>query len=127
MKSALYALISFFFLGGPPVAFAQTYAPTVTMTVTAPDGQVQELSARESGVATLKLKDGTTYELRPTVHDEPFTKVTIAIFKSATTTSATSLLGEVEATKGGAAVTSKTNPAFKIAVKTIELAAKPAS
>jgi hypothetical protein len=124
MKSALRWLINFtLFLGGPPMAYAQTYAPTVTMTVTAPDGQRQELSARESGVATLKLKDGTIYELRPTVHDEPFTKVTVAIFKSATTTAATSSLGEVEVTKGGPAIASRTTPSFKIAVKSIELAA----
>jgi len=124
MKSRLCSLISLmFFLGGPPLAFAQTYAPTVTMTITAANGEVQELAARESGLATLKLKDGSVYELRPTVHDEPFTKVTIAIFKPATATATTSLLGEVAVTKGAAAVATKTTPPFKIAVKRIELAA----
>ena len=85
------------------------------MSVTTPDGQTQELSARDSSTAILKLKDGSTYELRPTVHDEPFSKVTIAIFKDS------SPLGEVQVVKGKPAVDSKTTPAFKIAIKSIEL------
>ena len=97
-------------------SYSQTYAPTVTMTVTAPDGQTQDVSARDSSVATLKLKDGSEYQLRPTVIDEPFTRATIAIFKSDSTP-----VGEVQVTKGAPAVTSKTTPAFKIAIKSIEL------
>ena len=97
-------------------AHSQTYAPMVTMSVTAPDGQSQEISARDSSVAVLKLKDGTEYQLRPTVIDEPFTKATIAIFKSDSTP-----LGEVQVAKGAAAVTTKTTPSFKIAITSIEL------
>ena len=41
------------------VAAAQAYAPIVTMVVTMPDGRTQELTAAESGLATLTLKDGT--------------------------------------------------------------------
>jgi hypothetical protein len=41
------------------VATAQPYAPIVTMVVTMPDGRTQELTAAESGLATLILKDGT--------------------------------------------------------------------
>lgn len=100
-------------------ANAQTYSPTVTMTVTAPDGSTQDVVARDSNVGTMKLKDGSEYQFRPTVMDEPFTKVTIAIFKADST-----LVGEVQAVKGAAAVTTKTTPAFKIAIKSIELAKK---
>jgi len=42
--------------------------------------------------------------------------VVVAIFKSDS-----SLVGEVQATKGAAAVASKTRPPFKIAIKSIEL------
>src|ERR1044071_5785705 len=77
---------------------AQTYSPTVTMTITAPDGSSQDVVARESGVGTLKLKDGSEYLFRPTIHDEPFTKATIAIFKGDSTP-----VGEVQVTKGAAA------------------------
>lgn len=97
-------------------SYSQTYAPTVAMTVIAPDGQTHEVSARDSNLATIKLKDGSEYLLRPTVIDEPFTKATIAIFKSDSTP-----LGEVQVMKGGPAVTSKTTPAFKVAIKSIEL------
>jgi hypothetical protein len=97
-------------------AYSQTYAPYVTMTVTAPDGQAQDVVARDSNVGTLKLKDGTEYQFRPTVIDEPFSKVTVAIFKADS-----SPVGEVQATRGAPAVTSKTTPSFKIAIKSIEL------
>jgi hypothetical protein len=95
---------------------AQTYSPTVTISVTAPDGQTQDIAARDSSVATLKTKDGTEYQFRPTVIDEPFSKVTIAIFKADSTP-----IGEVQVVKGKPAVDSKTTPAFKVAVKSIEL------
>ena len=97
-------------------AQSQTYAPYVTLAVTAPDGQTQEVVARESNVGTLKLKDGTEYQFRATVLDEPFSKVTVAIFKADSTP-----LGEVQVVKGKPAVDSKTTPAFKIAVKSIAL------
>src|SRR5215208_2377607 len=96
--------------------YSQTYAPTVTMAVTTPDGETQDVTARESSVAALKLKDGSEYLLRPTVLDEPFSKATVAIFKPDSTP-----VGEVQVVKGKPAVDSKTTPAFKIAVKTIEL------
>jgi hypothetical protein len=108
------------FLTSPPVLAVQTYAPWVTLSVTTPDGETLERTARESSVATITLKDGTTYELRPTIHDEPFNKVTVAIFKAATATQATTAVGEVQVTKGAAAVDSKTKPNFKIAVPKID-------
>jgi hypothetical protein len=106
----------------PAFVSAQTYSPAVAMRVTTPDGQTQEVTARDSSVASFTLKDGTVYELRPTVHDEPFTKVTVGIFKAGTAIESNSFLGEVEVTKGAPAVTSKTKPIFKIAVTGIELA-----
>jgi hypothetical protein len=109
-------LVAIALLAVPAVASAQTYSPTVTMTITAPDGTTQDVVARESNVGTMKLKDGTEYQFRPTLIDEPFSKVTVAIFKMDST-----LVGEAQVTKGAAAVTSKTAPSFKIAVKSIEL------
>jgi hypothetical protein len=111
-------LLACVLLSMPALAAAQTYSPTVTMTVTAPDGSTQDVVARDSNVGTMKLKDGSEYQFRPTVMDEPFTKVTIAIFKADSTP-----VGEVQAVKG-AAVTTRTTPSFKIAIKSIELAKK---
>lgn len=115
------------FLSAPTFLSAQTYAPLVTMRVTTPDGSSQEISARESAVATVTLKDGTVYEFRPTIHDEPFSKVTVTIFKAATTTEPVATVAEVQATKGGAAVESKSKPSFKVAIVNIEAAAKKTS
>jgi len=104
----------------PPSLSAQTYAPKVTMRVTTPDGTSHEISARESSVATLTLKDGSVYEFRPTIHDEPFTRVTVAIFKAATSTEPTMSVGEVEAIKGRPAVDAKSKPNFKVAIVNID-------
>jgi hypothetical protein len=107
---------------------AQTYAPWVTMRITTPDGDTVERTARDSSVASVTLKDGSIYELRPTIHDEPFNKVTIAIFKAASASDATTLVGEVQVIKGAAAVDAKTTPSFKIAVPKIDaLSPKQAS
>jgi len=96
---------------------AQTYAPIVTMSITLPDGRIQELTAPESGLATLTLKDGTAFGFRPTIQDDrPWSKVTVAVFKMPTATQATQLLGEVDVKTGATAVPSKTTPIFKIAV-----------
>ena len=110
----------FTLLANPAFASAQTYAPWVTMSITTPDGETIERSARDSSVATVTLKDGTTYELRPTIHDEPFSKVTVAIFKAATATHPTTPVAEVQVTKGRGPVDSKTTPNFKIAVPKID-------
>src|SRR5688572_4254784 len=86
--------------------YTQTYSPTVTMAVTTPDGRTHDVAARDSSTATVTLKDGSEFLLRPTVLDEPFSKVTIAIFKSDSTP-----VGEVTVVKGKPAVDSKTQPA----------------
>jgi hypothetical protein len=89
------------------------------MRVTTPDGTSREISARESSIATLTLEDGSVYEFRPTIHDEPFTRVTVSIFKAATATESTLIVGEVEAIRGRAAVDSKSKPNFKVAIVNI--------
>ena len=74
------------------VAAAQAYAPIVTMVVTMPDGRTQELTAAESGLATLTLKDGTEYGFRPTIQDSaPWNRIVVTIFKSATPTAPTTV------------------------------------
>ena len=119
MTRARIALLFCAFLAAPALSTSQTYSPVVTMSVTTPDGQTQEIAARDSSVAWLKTKDGTQYQFRPTVIDEPFSKATIAIFRADS-----ALLGEVQVVKGAAAVDSKTKPAFKIAIKSIEVPKK---
>ena len=97
------------------VAAAQAYAPIVTMVVRMPDGGTQELTAAESGLATLTLKDGTEYGFRPTIQDSaPWNRIVVTIFRSATTSAPTTVLGQVELRRGGAAMDSKTNPSFKV-------------
>ena len=120
---ALFTLI----LSAPVVVSAQTYAPLVTMRVTTPDGGTQEIAARESAVATVTLKDGTVYEFRPTIHDEPFSKVTVSIFRAATTTGPVATVAELQAIKGGPSVDSKSKPGFKVAILDIAAAAKTTS
>lgn len=103
-------------------AQAQTHAPLVTMKLVAADGGSHELTARESGVAAFKTKDGTEYEVRPTILDgSPFNRVVIAVFKSATAKEATTFLGEGEAKAGGPAITLKTKPAFTVSVLKVAL------
>jgi hypothetical protein len=111
------ALLAFFVALMGMLAAAQAYAPVVTMSVTLPDGRTQEVSAAESGLATVNLKDGTEYGFRPTIQDSaPWNRIIVTIFRTATTNAPTQILGEVEVKRGGPAVDSKTTPAFKVAV-----------
>jgi hypothetical protein len=120
MTRRLIYICAFALVAAQAIPSAQTYAPWVTMQITTPDGDTLERTARDSSVTTVTLKDGTIYELRPTIHDEPFSKVTIAIFKAATTAEPTVSIGEVQVTKGAAPVEAKTKPNFKIAVPKID-------
>ena len=96
---------------------AQSGAPIVTMRVTLADGHVEELTAPESGLATLRTADGTEYGFRPTIQDSaPWTRIVVTIFKMATAHAATTTLGELEVKTNGPAAASKTTPSFKIAV-----------
>ena len=97
-------------------AAAQSSSPVVTMSVTLPGGRTQEITAVESGLATVSL-DGTEYGFRPTIQDStPWDRIVVTIFRTATANAPTQILGEVELKRGGPAVPSKTNPSFKVAV-----------
>ena len=114
-KSLPVTLVAVLLIGA--IAAAQAHAPVVTMSVTLPDGRTQELTATESGLATLTLKDGTEYGFRPTIQDSsPWNRIVVTVFKSATTSSPTTVLGEIELRRGGPAMESKTNPPFKLSV-----------
>jgi hypothetical protein len=87
------------------------------MVVTMPDGRTQELTAAESGLATLTLTEGTEYGFRPTIQDSaPWNRIVVTIFRSATTSAPTAVLGEIEVRRGGPVMDSKTNPSFKVSV-----------
>ena len=74
------------------LAAAQSHAPVVTMSVTLPDGRTQELTAPESGLATVSLKDGTEYGFRPTIQDStPWNRIVVTIFRTATTNAPTQI------------------------------------
>ena len=110
-------LLAFGFVLISRFAAAQAYAPVVTMSVTLPDGRTQELTAPESGLATLQLKDGSEYGFRPTIQDSsPWNRIVITIFRTATSSAPTTVLGELELRRGGPSVESKTNPSFKVSV-----------
>jgi hypothetical protein len=116
--------VGVFSLVASALAAAQAYAPIVTMSVTLPAGQTQELTAPESGLATVSLKDGTEYGFLPTIQDSmPWNRIVVTIFRMATTNSPTQMLGEVELKRGGPAVDSKTTPSFKVAVPNVSLPA----
>ena len=115
-RSVSFAFIAVLLLAGA-MAAAQAHAPVVTMSVTTPDGRTHELTAAESGLATLILKDGTEYGFRPTIQDSsPWNRIIVTIFRSATANAPTTILGEIELRRGGPAVDSKTNPSFKVSV-----------
>jgi hypothetical protein len=98
------------------VALGQAHQPVASIMLTLPDGRTIQLSAPESGLATTTV-DGTEFGFRPTIQDsKPWTRVIVTIFKMSTATEPTQVLGDVEVRTGGAAVRSKTNPSFRIAV-----------
>jgi hypothetical protein len=107
-------------------ASAQPHAPIVTMNVTLPDGQSQQLTAPESGLATVKLKDGSEIGVRPTILDaKPWNRVLVTFFKAPAASEPGAELGSVEVRKGAAAAQSKTTPAFKVAVTNVAESAAP--
>ena len=107
-------------LAASVVVAGQPSAPVVTMNVTLPDGRVEELKAAESGLATTQLKDGAEYGFRPTIQDSsPWNRIVVTVFRMATATSPTQVLGEVEVKRGGPAVDLKSSPSFKVAVPNV--------
>lgn len=104
----------------PAVVQAQAHHPLVTMSVTPQGGQATTLTAPDSGVATLKLKDGTEIGFRPTIQDSrPWNQITITIVRMPTATQPTQEIGRVDVKKGASPVPSNTTPAFRIAVTTV--------
>lgn len=95
---------------------AQAYAPVVYMTVTLPDGQRQELSAPESGLALATLKDGSEYGFRPTMQDDRGSTTVVTIFKMSPSPAE---IGAVEVKLGAGAVAAKSSPSFRIAVNRV--------
>ena len=82
-RSLSFAFVTVLLTGA--MAAAQAHAPVVTMNVTTPDGRTHELTAAESGLATLTLKGGTEYGFRPTIQDSsPWNRIVVTIFRSAT-------------------------------------------
>ena len=82
-----------------------------------PDERTDKLTAAESGLATLTLKDGTEYRFRPTIqHSSPWNRIVVTIFRSATASAPATIVGEIELRRGAPAVNSKTNPSFKVSV-----------
>ncbi len=98
---------------------ADPAAPIVTMSISLPDGRIQELTAPESGLATVTV-DGTEYGFRPTIQDSsPWNRIVITVFKTASSQA----VGEIEVKRGMPAVALKTSPAFKVAVPKVTAAA----
>ena len=92
-RSSLFAFIALLLAGA--MAAAQAHAPVVTMSVTTPDGRTHELTAAESGLATLALKDGTEYGFRPTIQDSsPWNRIVVTVFRSATASAPRPFLGK---------------------------------
>ena len=78
----------------------------MTLAITLPDGQIKEVTAPESGLATVTLKDGTEIGVRPTILDsKPWTRVIVGIFRTPTANHPVELLGEDEVKTAGPAVT----------------------
>ena len=127
MRSALLVAMSVLLVTPVMYAVPDPYAPTVTLTVTLPDGKTQTLEARESDSVSVKLANGTEYKFRPSlVGAKPWTQVVVTIFKAATAQTPDQALGEVQVKTGGPAVASKTTPVFKIAVPKVTAAPNPA-
>lgn len=88
-------------------------APKVAMSVTLPNGQVEQLTTHESGLATLKV-GSREYGFRPTMHDDSGTRMTITVFDMGSPTETVRELSGVEVRGGGPAVATKSTPAFKV-------------
>jgi hypothetical protein len=96
---------------------AAAYAPPVTMSIKTPDGHTQEVTAPESGLATLKLKDGREFGFRPTMQDDKGNRVSVTVFEM---TDRNIELGTVETGLAKPEMKSKTTPVFGIRVTKVE-------
>jgi hypothetical protein len=112
-QTRLMSAVWIVLLAGPGLT-AQAHRPVVMMSITPPGEQAQQVSAPESGLATIKVKDGTAFGFRPTLQDNsPWTRTEVTIFRM---DPSIEILGTVDVKTGGPAVESKTKPAFRIAV-----------
>ncbi len=126
IRATLLAALSVLLVTPVLYAAPDPYSPTVTISVTPPDGKTQTLDVRESDSGTLKV-GSTEYKFRPTLVDaKPWTQVVVTIFKGATAQGTDQVLGQVEVKTGSPAVASKTSPVFKIAVTKVTAAPSPA-
>ena len=100
---------------------AQAYRPAVMMSVTLPNGQTQDLTAPESGLATVTVS-GRDYGFRPTMMDDRGARIVITLFDMGSPTDAVKTLGEMDTSVGGPTVTFKTTPVFKVKVTDISKA-----
>jgi len=127
-SKVVVVLLSSILVVGAAVAKAVSgdpYAPVVTLVVTPPSGPAQTFTPHESDTVMLKVGN-VEYNFRPNILDaKPWTKVDVYIFKGATASAPDSVLGDIEVTTGGPAVTSKTSPAFKIQVTKVEAGKGP--
>ena len=114
LKPGMMLLAGLFLCASALVAgAAPSVSPTVTMSVTLPDGQVKELTAPESGLATVTVSS-REYGFRPTMLDDQGSRLTITIFDMGAGTQAVRELGSVDVKGGGPTIASKTTPAFKV-------------
>jgi len=96
---------------------SQSPNPIVRMTVIAADGTTHQLTAPESGLAKMTLKDGTEIGVRPTILDSrPWARVELTFFRMPTSAHAAEEIGSVEVKTGAPVTQTKTSPAFKVAV-----------
>ena len=121
-RTVVMSLLAMLLASGP--LSAQTSSPVVSMNVTLPGGETRSLTAPESGLATVKLPDGTEIGVRPTILDDrPWRRVVVTFFKLPSASHGTEELGAVEVRTGGPAVQASGTPAFKVAVSAVSAAA----
>jgi hypothetical protein len=118
MKARSMSIVAFaLVLGGSNAWAQQPPNPIVHVNVTLPDGQTEEVSAPESGMVSIPVKDGATIGLRPTILDSrPWSRVVVTVFNLATSTHPAEEAGSVELKTGGPATALKTPHGLKIAV-----------
>jgi hypothetical protein len=88
-------------------------SPAVTMSITLPNGQTQDVVTHESGLATVTVQ-GHQYGFRPTMRDEAGTRMTVTVFDMGSSTEPVKEIASVDITGGSTPVATKSTPAFKV-------------
>lgn len=113
-KSAIALLAGLFICVSAAAVHAQEPpAPKVALSITLPNGTVQQLTTHESGLVTVTV-DNREYGFRPTMHDDLGNRMTITVFDMGSTTEAVREMTAVQVRGGGPAVSTKSTPAFKV-------------